>query len=240
MLKVFGATKFRQNKDPFQECLMLYPELLKDPYCRESLLAIKNKMIKEGKAGRLEIDGKYLFIIPDLYAACQYWFDGEKVPTGLLGDGEVYCQIYKYADKLDCLRSPHLYREHAVRTNVYPKDKEYKRWFQTDGIYTSSFDLISKILQFDCDGDKSLVCADPVIINAAERNCKDIVPLYYEMKKAEAHIIGPNEMYQGMENAYKGGSIGPISNDISKIWNSEEPNLTVIKLLCALNNFVID
>lgn len=91
-----------------------------------------------------------------------------------------------------------------------------------------------------CDGDKSLVCADPVIINAAERNCKDIVPLYYEMKKAEAHIIGPNEMYQGMENAYKGGSIGPISNDISKIWNSENPNLTVIKLLCALNNFVID
>lgn len=149
MLKVFGATKFRQNKDPFQECLMLYPELLKDPYCRESLLAIKNKMIKEGKAGRLEIDGKYLFIIPDLYAACQYWFDGQKVPTGLLGDGEVYCQVYKYADKLDCLRSPHLYREHAVRTNVYLKDKEYKRWFQTDGIYTSSFDLISKILQFD-------------------------------------------------------------------------------------------
>ena len=240
MLRVFGATRYKQDKDPFQECLYLYPELLQDSYCRESLLSIKNKIVKEGRAGRLEINGKYLFIIPDLYAACQHWFLGIEEPDGLLRDGEIYCRVYPESEKLDCLRSPHLYREHAVRINMFRDGRERRRWFQTDGVYTSSHDLISKILQFDCDGDRSLVCADPVIINAAERNCKDIVPLYYDMKKAPAHIIDSNEMYLGMENAYKGGSIGPISNDISGIWNSPEPDLDVIKLLCALNNFVID
>jgi hypothetical protein len=40
--------------------------------------------------------------------------------------------------------------------------------------------------------------------------------------------------------AYSGGNIGQISNEITKIWNSEEVNLDAIKLLCLENNFVID
>ena len=90
------------------------------------------------------------------------------------------------------------------------------------------------------DGDKSLVCAEPVILRAAKRNCQDIVPLYYEMAKAPAHVVDAAGMYKGMEAAYTGGAIGPISNSISKIWNSGAPDLDAIKLLCAQNNFIID
>lgn len=147
MLRLFGATKWDRRDDPFQECLYIYPELLQDPYCVESLRNTKNKLVKEGRGGRLDIRGKYLFLIPDLYAACEHWFLGIDVPTGLLSDGEVYCRLYPNEKKLDCLRSPHLYREHAVRHNVFGEDAERKRWFATDGIYTSSFDHISKILQ---------------------------------------------------------------------------------------------
>lgn len=149
MLRVFGATKYNQSKNPFQECLYLYPELLQDAHSRDILRSLKNKMVKEGRGGRLEVKGKYLFLIPDLYAACQHWFLGEETPGGLLADGEVYCRVYGEEKELDCLRSPHLYREHAIRRNVCGEDPEYKRWFQTDAIYTSSFDAISKILQFD-------------------------------------------------------------------------------------------
>lgn len=60
------------------------------------------------------------------------------------------------------------------------------------------------------------------------------------MFKAPAHIITPDLMWQGMKNAYDGGRIGPISNKISKIWNSEKPDLDAIKLLCAHNNYIID
>ena len=90
------------------------------------------------------------------------------------------------------------------------------------------------------DGDKSLVCAEPVILRAAKRNCQDIVPLYYKMAKAPAHVVDAAGMYKGMEAAYTGGAIGPISNSISKIWNSGAPDLDAIKLLCAQNNFTID
>lgn len=151
MLKVFGATNANPKKNPFQQCLALYPELLQDPYTRETLRDIKNSIEKYGKAARFDINGKYLFFVPDLFAACEFWFKGEETPKGLLDGQEIYCRVYKYEEKLDCLRSPHLYREHAVRHNVAGEEKglELRRWFNTNGIYTSTHDLITKILQFD-------------------------------------------------------------------------------------------
>ena len=46
-----------------------------------------------------------------------------------------------------------------------------------------------------------------------------------------------------MTQAYTTGNIGPISNNITKIWNcgeTEEQEINVIKWLCMENNFVID
>ena len=147
MLQVFGATKQASAMNGFQKCLAYYPELLQDPYCKCTLRDLKDSIERRSLAGRLDIDGKYLFLIPDLYAACQHWFLGEETPRGLLSDGEVYCRVYDKNKELDVLRSPHLYKEHAIRYNVASERPEIKEWFRTDGIYTSSFDLISKILQ---------------------------------------------------------------------------------------------
>ena len=49
-------------------------------------------------------------------------------------------------------------------------------------------------------------------------------------------------MYNGMVNAYTKGNIGPVSNNITKIWNSGEitqEELDVVKWLCFENNAVI-
>ena len=238
MLEVFGASSQYKNKNAFQECLSIYPELLSDPYTKEMLRQIKKNLVKEGKSAKLDLSAKYMFLIPDLYAFCQWLFLGDKDPCGLLKDGEVSSLLYRAYGKLDCLRSPHLYREHAVRNNVV--NAETKRWFTPNAIYTSCHDLISKILQFDCDGDKSLVCADPLIIEIAERNMKDIVPLYYEMAKAGAVIVTPEEIFHGLRAAWTGGNIGVISNDITKIWNSDDVDIDAIKILCMENNFCID
>lgn len=241
MLNVFGATPGNWRKTPFQEALMIYPELLQDEYCRDTLRMIKTKIEKEATAGRLDIEGYYTFLIPDLYAFCQQLFLGIDVPSGLLRDGEVYCRLFEPKAELDCLRSPHLYKEHAVRTNVFGVNEEAKRWFQTDGIYTSTYDMISKILQFDNDGDKSLVVADQTLVNAAKRNMEGIVPLYYEMAKAEPRQVTQEAIYESMIAAYVGGNIGVISNDITKIYNTPgDINLDVVKLLCMENNFTID
>lgn len=238
MLKVLGVTDTNTNKNYLQQALEIYPELLNDVYSKEVLKQVKKSLVKKARAGKLDIDGKYTFICPDLYAFCEYLFLGNKNPDGLLKNGEVFCKIYKDKDKLNCLRSPHLYIEHCVRKNII--DKEKTRWFITKGVYTSCHDLISKIMQFDVDGDKSLVVADETIINVAERNIKDIVPLYYNMATAKAEIISNESIYRGLKTAYTGGNIGIYSNNISKVLNSEYVDLDVIKLLCMENNFVID
>lgn len=238
MFRVLGVTKHNINKNYLQQALEIYPELLRDTYSEEILKQTKKKLVKEGRAGKLDIEGKYTFICPDLYAFCEFLFLGNSNPNGLLSNGEIYCSIYPDKPKLDCLRSPHLYREHAVRNNVF--DNEMMKWFITNGLYTSCHDLISKILMFDVDGDKSLVCADDTIIKVAERNTKSIVPLYYNMAKAGAEKITAKNIYKGLKTAYTGGYIGIISNNITKIWNSDNVNVDVIKLLCMENNFVID
>lgn len=241
MLKVFGATRQNPRRNAFQEALLLYPELLQDEYTRETLRCIRRKLETEGRAGKLEIRGKYTFLVPDLYAFCQFLFLGQERPRGLLENGQVSCRLFPGGRKLDCLRSPHLYREHAVRENRAGLDPELRRWFLTDGLYTSCHDLISKVLQFDNDGDKSLVVEDETFVAAAERNLRGIVPLYYEMKKADAQPLTREAVYDCMIAAYTGGNIGQISNDITKLWNTgEEPDLDTIKLLCMENNFVID
>lgn len=255
MLNVLGVTPYNTHPTSFQKALKIYPALLNDTYAKDILRNVKDSLLKKYRSGKLEINGKYTFLIPDFYAACEYWFGHNQKPEGLLKDGEVFCWLFRRNEKLDCLRSPHLYKEHAVRFNVANKVYEeraekIREWFTTDGLYTSTHDLISKILMFDCDGDKSLVVADPLFIKIAERNMNGIVPLYYNMRKAESKILTPQNIYEGLNAAFTGGNIGIYSNNISKIWNhdvfeigTEEEKkeaITCVKQLCCQNNFVID
>lgn len=252
----FGVTPYNTSKNAFQKAIDLYPDLLNDEYVKSQLRDIKDSMVKKYKSGKLQVRGKYTFILPDFYAACQHWFMGIDDPDGLLEDGEVFCWLFRKSEKLDCLRSPHLFMEHAVRTNAAffgcDRRDEIRKWYGTDAVYTSCKDLISKVLMFDCDGDKSLVVSDEKVIEVAERNLKrfDIVPLFYNMKKAEPVHLDNSSIYDGLNAAFTGGNIGQYSNNISKIWNSDrfilgtdddkKDAINIIKLLCMENNFVID
>lgn len=255
MMDILGITPYNTNLSPFQQAVKTYPALLNDAYAKDIIREAKNSLLKKYRSGKLEINGKYMFLLPDFYAACEYWFGHTKQPVGLLGDREVFCWLFKSSDKLDCLRSPHLYREHAIRFNAanetYGERSKYIReWFPTDAVYTSTHDLISKLLQFDVDGDKSLVVSDKDFVRIAERNMDGVVPLYYNMRKAEPTELNSQTIYAGLTKAFTYGNIGLYSNDISKIWNHEvflegsaqekQEALDAIKLLCMENNFCID
>ena len=255
MMNILGVTPYNTNMTPFQKSVKIYPALLGDTYAKDVIREVKNSLLKKYRSGKLEVFGKYTFILPDFYAACEYWFGHIENPKGLLNDKEVYCKLFRKHDKLDCLRSPHLYREHAIRFNVAnsvygERTEKLQEWFTTDGLYTSTHDLISKLLQFDVDGDKSLVVADKDFVRIAERNMNGIVPLYYNMRKAEATELNNKTIYAGLNKAFTGGNIGLYSNNISKIWNHEvfisgteeeqKEAMDVIKLLCMENNFCID
>ena len=255
MFSILGITPYNQHMTPFQESIKLYPSLLCDIYTKDTIREVKNSLLKKYRSGKLEVAGKYTFLLPDFYAACEYWFGHIENPNGLLDDKEVFCWLFKGCEKLDCLRSPHLYKEHAIRFNiansVYEERVEkIREWFTTNGLYASTHDLISKILMYDVDGDKSLVVADPDFVRIAERNMNGIVPLYYNMRKAAPVELNNKTIYAGLNAAFTSGSIGIYSNSISKIWNSDVfvngtdkervDATTVVKLLCMENNFSID
>lgn len=241
MNRLLGVNTYNKNKNYIQQALELAPEIIRDNYSKEILKSVKKKLVKNACAGKLAIDGKYTFVIPDIYAFCEWLFLGIESPKGLLKNGEVFCNMFKNNTEIDCLRSPHLFFEHCVRVNTIDNIKS--KWYATKGIYTSVFDPISKILQFDCDGDKLLVVQDKTLCRVASKNKGDIVPLYYEMKKAPSEILTSTSLYEGLDKSYRGGKIGLYSNNISKIWNSgeiTEEKLKVIKWLCMENNFCID
>lgn len=176
---IMGITPYNDNLTPLQKAISMYPPLINDEFIKVNIRDVKDSKVKRFKYGKLDIRGKYTFLLPDFYAACEYWFMGIENPKGLLNDGEVFCWLFRNDDELDCLRSPHLYREHPIRKNMaYDENKilkqkvaEYnnqcnvkelrqisketerqlkiRRWFSTDAIYTSCHDLISKVLQFD-------------------------------------------------------------------------------------------
>ena len=249
-LEFFGVYNYKDvddYDDYFQKALKIYPELLNDPASRADLHDLKKSYIKKYRSGKLDVIGKFTFVLPDLYAFCQYLFCKEAIPNGLLENGQVYCKLYPTARELDCLRSPHLYVEHAIRRNTVGStynDINLDDWFQTDAIYISTHDPITRILQLDVDGDRLLVIAQKKIIDLAKSCMEGINPLYYEMHKAKKTFITPENIYEGLKLAFTGGRIGGISNDITKIWNCghdiSEDEKKAVRWLCMETNFTID
>ena len=154
MLDVFGATSSNKNMSPEQKLLYKYPPLLKDSHFKDALSDKISMIKKNAKSGKFEISSINTFLIPDVYAFMEYLFCGIETPKGLLEDGEVSCRYFN-DDKLLLERSPHLYREHGIRKNINcynckdDRKELMEKYFVSNGIYTSTYDLISKILMFD-------------------------------------------------------------------------------------------
>lgn len=238
MLQVLKASS--SSKNSFCRALRMYPELLRDGYARKQLKDTKKRMLYDAKSGAIKINNKRLFAIPDWYAACQYYFLGIEKPEGLLQNGEIACKPYRGTPVVDVLRSPHLYMEHCLEKVV--NDDEIYRWFVTDGIYTSCHDLISRILQFDVDGDQLNVVAEPVILKVAERNLKkfDVIPLFYDAGKAPPEPITKQALFHGLKRAHEGSNIGTISNMLTRLWNRDSPDRLAAALITRKNNAIID
>lgn len=238
MLHALGADE--ESEIPYRQALQIYPELIREPYSREALSNIKKRWLLDAKSGKIRCKNKRLFAIPDLYAACQYWFLGQKNPEGLLKNGEVYARPFMQVDEVDVLRSPHLYFEHAIRKVNH--DPEIGSWFYTNGIYTSCHDLISRILQFDVDGDQLNVVSDPILIQTAKINLSkyDVVPLFYDATKAPPEQVSKESLFHGVKRAHDYSGIGQISNALTRLWNRPKPDFDAAAYLCYFNNLTID
>lgn len=243
ILKVLGADTKNNKKNSYQKAIELYPEMINDKYTKRTLLETKESMVNNARYGKIRIDGSYFFVLPDVYAFAEWLFLHIDNPNGLLEDGQVSCKSYDNDIEVGMIRSPHLNFSHCINKNVINDDT--KKWYKSNGVYTSCHSLYSLVLMCDWDGDSVMLYKNPVLINVAKRirEKHDIVPLYYELKKAKDDFISNDTLYQGMIDAYSGGNIGEVSNSICKIWNNGEigeDELRAINYLTLWNNVVID
>ena len=254
MLNVLGANeKKNDNMNWLQKSLLLYPEMLKDFYVKTLLKNTKDSMVKKFRSGKFNINGAYVFAIPDTLACLQYWFtDMDKSDLskfGFVREGNVSCRLFQNNEELDCLRSPHLDHAHCIRKNQI--NDQTKTWTKSNGIYIGMKDIMSKLLMYDNDGDKLLVHNNKTIIKCAKQYQRKhgMIPNYYDMPKANPELISSDSLYNGIVMAYHHGNIGTPSNEITKIWQTLSPDSTeeeiqhainVIALRCADVNFTID
>ena len=237
--------KILKNDKAVYSVIEKYPDFMSDECVKETLSNIMQKIKKQALKGKFDIGGKYSFIIPDILA----WMDDlfnleEKHKNYYLQANEIHCSLFKYNTHIDVLRSPHLYREHAIRTNVNI-DKEYSNYYKCWGneylgVYTSTYDMISKLLQFDVDGDKALLVDNKTILDTAIKDMENILPLYYDMSKAPAQKLCANSLFKGLKSAFKYNNVGKFSNYMTALWGEEEPDMDLLKIFTALNNFSID
>lgn len=242
-LEFLGATKDNKYRDYFQEALRLYPEMLKSAYVKKQISEKITSEKKKACSGKIKIkNSKRTFILSDPCAFCDWLFGKIEIPTGYLADGEVYCNLYKKESKLDILRSPSLSFEHVIRKNMRVDNR--CKWYETNGLYTSTHDVISKILAFDVDGDEALILVTDWIIKLVEDMIKkyDIKPIYFEMGKAGANTINGENISKSLLFVYHKSNIGKVSNKLTNLWNSENPmeKYPLMQKLCAYNNDVID
>jgi hypothetical protein len=244
MLDFLEANKENKHRSYFQEALRLYPEMLTSSYVRKKISDTITAEKKKACSGKIKIkDSKRVFILSDPVAFCDWLFGGIEKPEGYLKDGEVYCNLYETETKLDILRSPSLSFEHAIRNNVKAIKGKYK-WYETNGLYTSTHDLISRILAFDVDGDEALIVSTDWIIELGEKMIEEhnIKPIFFEMGKADAIEINNVNISKSLLFVYHKSNIGKVSNKLTNLWNSENPmnKYSLMQKLCAYNNDVID
>lgn len=240
-LKLLGATKENSNRNYLQEVIRLYPEILTSKYIKKQLKDTITSFKKENKSGRIKLESKRVFIIPDLIHFMSILFgDGSEYS---LGKGEVYFREYKQCDRLALLRSPHLSREWSINKNV---SNDKTKYFKTNAIYVNAKDLMSKVLMCDWDGDEALVIKDSEnqkwIIDLAESQMKDLRPLYYEMGGGGNCQVNSTNTFNALKFVYEKSNIGKVSNTLTNIWSKEDykDNMDNIKKLCAYNNWIID
>lgn len=219
--------------------IIRYPAMLNDVHVQKMMKSAVQSFRKDAMGSKLIMDGFWSYICPDLYAFCEWLFLGEDTPEGLVPEGYIYNNYYDdiNIEETCCLRYPHLSDcEHGVRQVL--QSEECKEWFIGTDTIVSSHDLISKVLQADWDGDHICLVHDKAFLDVLDR---DKYPLYYNMTKAEAAPITNDAIMLCLTSSFQNENIGYVSNAITKIFNSiDEPDIKLVRVLCAYNNFVID
>jgi hypothetical protein len=88
MLEFIGATKDKKHKQTWQNALLLYPDLINDPYFKKMIKIKKAALIKEARSGKIVIPNtnRTFLILPSVVViGLEVW----------IIRGSFWCQLYE-------------------------------------------------------------------------------------------------------------------------------------------------
>jgi len=230
-----------KEDDYISLALEQYKELVYDGFIQDKLESKFKSERNDARGNKLILkDSLYSYICPDLYAFGTWLFCGIKTPKGIVPYNHVYNSFFNNMpyDKVDCLRSPHLYVEHGIRSLVKGEVlKKCKEWFSGYDTVVSSHDLLCRMLMFDVDGDEILLTPNKTIIECVP---DDIVPLYYIPFDPIKSEINAEAIYNAVVSSMENTQIGDISNVMTKNYNNPDTDMEFNKVMCCYNNLSID
>lgn len=220
------------------------------------------RRMDSARAGKLVVNGKYMFAVCDPVA----WVDiviGGKDPSdpsvGVLRANEVSCAEFPIGNELIALRSPHAAHEWAVAVNM----KSHVD-VAAGGISFSVHDLIYRMLQMDFDGDHILVVDNEKLTSSVKRMQKkyNIPVIYYEASKPNSlkplpvdpdpqakHDELASQIVECALTCAEYNKVGEYSNYVCSAWSQVMPDaeydwmratLRIIAQLAAGINHAVD
>lgn len=191
------------------QALMIYPEMMDDPFIRNKIKKMIAKRIRLAKIGVLTVEGNFAIMCGDLYALSQSMFGIEV--TGLLKAGEIYHKFWKDKDvhEVVCFRAPMTSHNNVVKQQVNcEKNVEY--WFRyiENAVIINAWDTLCMSCNgADLDGDLLFTTNNKVLVEAHRK----LPPIDCIQKRASKIIPTENDIIVSNKNGF-GDKIGSTTN----------------------------
>ena len=197
------------------KAIMVYPEIMNDPYIQDCVYKQVRGRIKEAKTGVLNVHGNYSIASGDPYSLCQSMFGLEV--TGLLKAGEIYNAYWRDSGsgEVVCFRAPMSCHENIRKLNVADSlsANYWYRYMDTCTIFNSWDNSMASLNGMDFDGDLVMLTDNPVLLRKYRR-----LPALICAQSSAQKIIPTDDDFVKSNISGFGNDIGKITNRITSMY----------------------
>lgn len=192
----------------------LYPELMAEPYTRETIETAYRRRRGEARGGRVFRAGQFRFLATDPIAIFEH-LAGMK-PEGMIGAHQVIANNWKLGDAT-MVRYPHLNVNFANVEVVRNPDPRYYTGYT---IYVSAHDLIALLLRADYDGDKAFIMNDPKMLSLIHKTQAlwNEIQVDWDAPGAAKQLYTKRAVYEYATALTGVARVGVHSNNATRAW----------------------
>jgi len=210
---------FDHEHSDISKALKVEPNMINDPFVRDTINKMISKRINGAKMGELRIESNFSLVSGDPYVLCQSIF--KQKATGLLKAGQLYSEHWhsRNKEKVAVFRAP-MVAEASIRVLDVVSDKEMTEWYKHMGaitIFNCHDNTLLALNTCDMDGDLCYTTPNPVIL----RNVRKLQTIVCESKSAKKDKVTQSQVFKSVKASF-GNKIGSITNMASSMTDLRE------------------